>query len=219
MAAGSSKKKRQKVSSTDLIASQVAEMKDGITQIESFIKEAAVLAETEVRRVEEIKDSLEAAVARLEAELREKEEMLRKKDSVLKELEEGLTTQIRDLENQVRKEVELLETRDAEMKDLKSKLDAFRVPAERLFTLGEEKAIPLRDLEKELGRGIDLSKESEERGKDFEEGTTADPKIKVIDQSMRDVVVKPGRIAKRQAGQKQKNSRLVSLLGPVKKRS
>lgn len=267
MAAKSSKKGR-KSGAPELIPARVAEMKEGILQMGSFMNEAAALAATEVRRIDEIRENLEATVARLEAEIGEKEELLREKESALielgnkslgqisdmenqlakkdellesraaelkeswsqaqdtrpaeleaqlrekeeilsqkeaalTELQEASSAKIRNLENLVRKEAELLESREAEIADLRSKLDRPSVAPEGSVTLGEEDVVDPEELEQGMAQGA----------------YPADAKVKVIEQSMRGVVIKPAKMAQREAAPDAKKSRLASLLAPIKKKN
>lgn len=118
--AGKSSKKKQKSAPSTPIAARMAEMKDGILQMESFIKEAAALAETEGRRIEEIKNGFEEAVVRLQDELRTREEALLTKDSVLEDMERSLTSQIGDLEDQLKEKDELIANQGANLQAARS---------------------------------------------------------------------------------------------------
>jgi chromosome segregation ATPase len=103
------------------IFSEVAEMKDRLTQMGTFINQAAALAAAEASRVEEMQRNFEATVSTLEARLGEKEEALYQKDSELRELQENVTARICDLENRVREKEELLEVRGTELSELRLK--------------------------------------------------------------------------------------------------
>jgi len=214
MAARPSKKK-QKSEAPNVVATRVAEMKEGIIQMESLMREAAALATAEVQRIDGIKGSLEETVARLGAEIKGKEEMLREKDFAQGELEKKLTAQIRDLEIQIGKKDELLASREAEIVGLQSKLDGLQVPPEGSVTLGEENVVLLEEVE----QGPFPGEGTEVEHKDFAGGAGKNPKTKVIEQSMLNVAVKPGKMAKREAGADPKNSRLVFLLAPIKKKN
>lgn len=104
-----------------LTVDEVAEMKDRISRIESFIKQAATLASIEARRAEEFKQKFEATVAQLENQVREKEELLQQKDSLLKNLDEELDRRTHEFENQLRQKEESFGKQDAELKDIKAK--------------------------------------------------------------------------------------------------
>lgn len=213
MAARTSKKK-QKSKTPSVVAARVAEMKEGIIQMESMMREAAALATAEAQRIDGIKGSLEEAVARLRAE-RGKEEMLREKDLARGELEKRLAAQIKDLESQIEKRDELLASRQAEIAALQSKLDGLQLPLEGNVTLGEENVVLLEEVEQGPfpGGGTEVGH------KDFAGGAEKKPKTKVIEQSMRNVVVKAGKVTKRETGADPRSSRLVSLLAPIKKKN
>ena len=214
MAAKPSKKK-QKSETPNVVVARVAEMKEGILQMESLMKEAAALATAEVQRIDGIRRSLEETVARLEAEIKGKEEMLREKDFAREEMEKKLTAPIRDLEAEIGKKEELLASREALIVELQSKLDGFQLPPEGSVTLGEEDVVLLEEVE----QGPFSGKGTEVERKDSAGGAGKNPMAKVIEQSMRNVAVRPGKMAKREAGADPRNSRLVSLLAPIKKKS
>ena len=100
--------------------------------MKSIIQQAASLAVVEARRVDEIKESFEAAATALEAQPQ-------KKESGLPEPDQGLTTQIQDLENRLREKEELLEIRDAELKDIKFRRKATDLAAVKAVRLEEIK--------------------------------------------------------------------------------
>ncbi len=215
MVAKPSKKKR-KSETPNVVATRVAEMKEGIIQMESLMREAAALATAEVQRIDGIRRNLEETV-RLGAEIRGKEEMLREKDFAQGELEKKLTAQMRDLEIQIGKKDELLASREALIVELQSKLDGLQLPPEGSITLGEENVVLLEEVEQGPfpGEGTEV----EHKDKDFAGGVGKNPTAKVIEQSMRNVAVRPGKMAKREAGADPRNSRLVSLLAPIKKKN
>lgn len=99
---------------------KLMQMKERLTRIDSFVKQAAALVTTETRRADGVRQSLEAEVASLEDELEEKEAMLQEKDSALRELEERLNGRIRDLESRLREKEQSLEQREAKLNDLRS---------------------------------------------------------------------------------------------------
>lgn len=104
-----------------LTVDEVAEMKDRISRIESFIKQAATLTSIEARRADEFKRKFEATVAQLENQIREKEELLQQKDSLVKGLEEDLNRRTHEFENQLRQKEESFGKQDAELKEIKAK--------------------------------------------------------------------------------------------------
>ena len=104
-----------------LTIDEVAEMKDRIGRIESFIKQAATLTSIEARRAEEFHQKFEATVTQLENQIKEKQELLRQKDSLLKNLEEDLNRRTREFENQLRQKEEAFGKQDTELKDIKAK--------------------------------------------------------------------------------------------------
>lgn len=151
-----------------MIATRVAEVKEGIIQMESFMNEAAALASAEASRIDEIGESLEAEVARLETEIKEKDVLLREKDSALAELEGRLMAQIGDMEDQLAKKDELLQSRAAELKESRSKTqdtrqavleaqlrEGARTLSQKEATLRElqeSTAARIRDLEDQIGK-------------------------------------------------------------------
>lgn len=119
--AGKSSKKKKKDGAPEAGGVRVAEMKEGIRQMESFMKEAAAMAASEMRCIDEIAANLGETVARLEAGIRERDEMLREKDSALQELEGKLTGRIREMESQLEEREELFKSRTEEIKENLSK--------------------------------------------------------------------------------------------------
>lgn len=104
-----------------LTLNQVTKMKDRLTRIESFVKQAATLMAIETKRVEEFKQSFQATVAALEAQLKEKEEIIQRTEFTLKDLEENLSSKTHALENQLEEREKLLEIREAELKESTSR--------------------------------------------------------------------------------------------------
>lgn len=196
--AGKSSKKKQKGGAPQAGGARVAEMKEGIRQIESFMKEAAAIAASEMHRIDEIAANLGETVARLEAEIREKEEMLGQREASLKELQERLSAQIRNLEDQMREKERLLAGRELEMADLRSKLEGLEASYKGSVPLTEENVVLLEEVEPGLGDGLHP---------------------KVTGRSMRGVEVKPTKMAGREGQPSQRKSTLLSLLSPMKKRS
>lgn len=217
--AGRSSKNKQKGGAPSTVAAQVAEMKEGILQIESFMKEATELAAGEIGRLDGIREALQSTAAGLEAELRAKEAMLRRKDSVREEMEKELTAQVHELQVQLRTRDELLERRETEIADLRSRLDALTLPPEGSVPLDEANVVLLEEVEPVSGQDPCSVGTTAVGATGLAGGAGAVAKIKVIEQSMRDVVVRPGRMAKRETGTDPGKSRLGSLLAPVKKRS
>lgn len=116
-----SSRRKRKDGAPGMIATRVAEVKEGILQMESFMNEAAALASAEARRIDEIRGNLEAEVARREVEIKQREGLLGEKESALAELEGRLMAQIGDMEDRLAKKDELLESRAAELEESRSK--------------------------------------------------------------------------------------------------
>ena len=281
--ANKSSKKRQKKETEGEVATRVSEMREGISQMESFMKEAAALAAAEVQRIGEIRGNLEETLACREAELREKEAMLRQRDSALEELErefmgraqdmeiliqkrddllekretefreasnkqkkqtamleaqlgekeeqlgqkdsayrelqEGLGARISDLEGEISRRRELLESREAEIADLQSGINALAVSSEGDGQRRERNTAVVEEVERGLEDGSYLDEPPEEEPEDFEPSARREAKVKLIGQSMRDLVVKPGGVARRGPVPDARKSRFLSLLAPIKKGS
>ena len=281
--ANKSSRKRQKKETEGEVATRVSEMKEGISQMESFMKEAAALAAAEVQRIGEIRENLEETLACLKAELREKEEMLQQrnaaledlekgfiaraqdmeiliqrrddllekretefreasnkqkkqtavleaqlgekeellgqKDSAYRESQEGLSARISDLEGEIRRKGELLESREAEIADLQSRINALAVSSEGDGQRRERNTAVVEEAERGLEDGSYLDEPPEEEAEDFEPGVREESKVRLIGQSMRNVMVKPGNIARIGPVPDARKSRLVSLLAPIKKGS
>lgn len=143
-------KERQASDDPKLILNEVNEMKDRVTRIESFIKQAAALAAIETRRVDDIRQGLETTLATFEAQLKEKDESLLKKESDLKEKEATLTAKVSDLEGRLAEREKLLQTQDAELKDLKPKYEQSRAQLKEKEDLVQKKDTELKELEKTL---------------------------------------------------------------------
>lgn len=167
-----SSKRKRKDGAPGMIATRVAEVKEGIIQMESFMNEAAALASAEMRRIDEIGGSLEAEVARLETEIKEKDGLLREKESALAELEGRLMAQIGDMEDRLAKKDELMQSRAAELKESRSKTqdtrqavleaqlrEGARTLSQKEATLRElqeSTAARMRDLEDQIGKKEEL---------------------------------------------------------------
>lgn len=235
-------KDRQQNGYLGLIADEVAQIKEIIlsrmSQMELLIQEAKVFAVTEARQVEELKESFEAKAAGLEARLQEKEEILHKENSALEELEKNLAGKILDLENRVREKEQLVAIRDAVLKDLKSRIDALNVSPQGLITLREEDAIALKEPEDEEGKVARRSEVQEEESQGLEEHLAVEVQrlraeikekdmllaaremeVKMIKRSMEERVQELEGIVKRQTGEEQKKSRLVSFVGTLDRKN
>ena len=220
--AGKSSKKKKKDGAPEAAGARVAEMKEGIRQMESFMKEAAAMAVSEMRRIDEITANLGETVARLadlEIHLGEKERMLGQKEASLKELEESWAVQIRHLEDRIREKEKLLAGRELEMADLRSKLEGLEASCKGSVPLMEENVVLLEEVEPGVGDGLHPVELIEAAGQDSETGREPERKAKVIEQSMRGVAVKPSKMAGREGEPDPKKPTLVSLLSPMKKRS
>ena len=274
-------RKRQKRESEGEVVTRASETKEGISRMESFLKEAAALAAAEVQRIDQIRGNLEETLACLEAELREKEEMLEQrdsglgelerefmgraqdmeiliqkrdqllksreiefregskkqktqlaaleaqlgekeellsqKDSAYRELQEGLSARISDLEEEIRKKGELLESRETEIADLQSRINALAVSPDSEGQRWGKNTAGVEETERGPEDKSYLDEPSEEEAEDFEPGVREESKIRLIGQSMRNVAVKQGNIARRGPLSDAKKSRLVSLFAPMKK--
>jgi chromosome segregation ATPase len=155
----------------------------------------------------------------LEAQLGEKEEQLSQKDSAYRESQEGLGARISDLEGEIRRKGELLESREAEIADLQSRINALAVSSEGDGQRRERNTAVVEEVERGLEDGSYLDDPSEEEAEDFEPGVREESKVRLIGQSMRNVMVKPGNIARIGPLPDARKSRLVSLLAPIKKGS
>lgn len=211
-----SKKKRASGNPATTV-SAISEVKDLLTQFESFIKEAEALAAMEIRRIDEMKEALKTALVHVGAQFKEKEELLRSRDAAMREMEETLTAKIRDLENSLREKEPLLRAHDASQKDLDFKIDAANTPGERHFTLGEQAAASMRNLEQGLRQGTQAGRSIGEETQNSQERAPAGPETQAIDRALREAGAKPG-MTKRPQGEEQKSSRLRSLLAPIKRR-
>ncbi len=184
-------------------ANGVAEIKELITQMESFIKEADALASMQTRRVETIKETLKAVANRIGAQLKEKDEAIRSKESRLKEMEETFAARIRQMEVAP-------EARDAaEVEDSEQE----KLSRESPDAVKEKPGLTLRELEGKLLGGPgglkELLQDSNRHG-DTDPGN----KKEFPTQSGS---ATPEKQVKRIVGQDQKKLRLASLLGPIKK--
>lgn len=172
-------KRRRGSGSAGLPANGFTEIKDLITQMESFIKEAEALATMEIRRIDAIKESLKASAARLAALFREKDEILSTRERATKEIEDSLAARIRELEKALQEKDALLLAREETLRSLGANTPAGGAPAKAGPTPPPERAPSIREMEQE----------SAERSPS-PAGESAGPPA----------------------------SRLVSLLGPIKRR-
>ncbi len=162
--------------------------------------------------------SPDITLAGLEAQVQGQEGALREKEGALKELQESFAARMRDLEEQIRKKEELLQNRDAEIADLRARLDGLHLSPEGSVTLGEENVVPPEELEQGLEPEFHAGKRVGTIAKGVAAGGGAMTGGKAIGQSMRGVVVRPGRTTNPERPA-EKKSLLLTLLGPMKKRS
>lgn len=181
----------------------IAEIKELITQMESFIKEGDALASMQIRRVEAMKETLKTVANRLGGQLKEKDETIRSKESRLKEMEETFAARIRQME--VAPEAgDAAEVEDSEQEKLsRESPDAVR----------EKPGLILGELEGKLAGGPgglkELLQDSNKHG-DTDQGNKREFPAQ-------NGSAKPEKQVKRIVGQDQKKLRLASLLGPSKK--
>ncbi|HBA39322.1 MAG TPA: hypothetical protein DCZ05_06160, partial [Deltaproteobacteria bacterium] len=83
----------------------------------------------------------------------------------------------------------------------------------------ERNTAVVEEAERGLEDGSYLDEPSEEEPEDFEPGVREESKVRLIGKSMRNVMVKPGNIARISPVPDARKSRLVSLLAPIKKGS
>ncbi|MBI2089186.1 MAG: hypothetical protein HYT78_10645 [Deltaproteobacteria bacterium] len=213
MAANAPKKKRGS-GTAGFPGNGFTEMKDVITQMESFIKEAEALAAMEIRRIEDIKEALKGAVTRLAALFREKEELLLTKEKTTKEIEENLFAKIRELEQQLGEKEMLLQSRVEALKAINVRPAPLTAPLKGTPSPLLERTI--RDLEEELleepqvGRQGGETEVSEQRAEGAMEPKGGKPTVRELD-------TRAAKTDKHEA--ETKSSRLVSLLGPIKRKS
>ena len=134
-------------------------------------------------------------------------------------MQEGLGARISDLEGEIRRRGELLESREAEIADLQSRINALAVSSEGDGQRRERNTAVVEEAERGLEDGSYLDEPSEEEPEDFEPGVREESKVRLIGKSMRNVMVKPGNIARISPVPDARKSRLVSLLAPIKKGS
>ena len=216
--------------------SAIKEMEESLTtklhDLERRLTEKEdLLSLLEKRNVEiiNLRSEAEKKAGSLEAQLQEKEESLHVRESALKEREESLTAKLHDLERRLSEKEALLEVPETEINDLRSKADVLNVPPQGLITLREEDAVAVRGSEEEGGRarpGTRDGKEAEgqERMAAEMQRLTAElqekdvllsareMEVKMVKQSMEERVKELERIVKRQVGEEQKKSRLVSYV-------
>lgn len=202
----------------------MAEIKELITQMESFIKEGDALASMQIRRVEAMKETLKSLSNRLGAQLKEKDETIRNMESKRKETEETLTGQIRELEKQVNERAaqvtektpqgDAAEVDTPEFDPLDVEVDRAELTGERAETPKERNGLTLRELEGKFLGGPGGLKELIH---DIKRGET-ESKSKV-DAREPGGNLKSEKQVKRVVGQDHNKLRLSSLLGPIKKQS
>jgi hypothetical protein len=214
--AANAPKKRRTAGNVALPANGFTEMKDVIIQMESFIKEAEALAAMEIRRIEQIKESLKASLARLAALFREREEILLTKERTTKELEENLFGKIRELEQQVGEKELLLQTREATLKAMEVKSAPPTAPPRGTTSPPARSAPSIRELEEELlERPQAGNREGETRISAEQAGSEMEPKGGKP--TVRELDTRAAKPDKHEA--ETKSSRLLSLLGPIKRKS
>ncbi|MBI2360081.1 MAG: hypothetical protein HYV04_14500 [Deltaproteobacteria bacterium] len=221
--AANTAKKRRTGGNVAVPANGFTEMKDVISQMESFITEAEALATMEIRRIEEIKESVKASLARLAALFREREEILLTKERTTKELEENLFGKIRELEKQLGEKEMLLQTREEALKAINVRPAPLTAPPKGTPSPLPERAPTIRDLEETIrdleeelieepqaGRRDGETEASGERAEGAIEPKGGRPTARELDT----------RAAKTDKGEAEiKGSRLVALLGPIKRKS
>lgn len=215
MAANSSKRKRGGANGAPS-ANELTEMKEVLTQMESFIKEAEALAAMEIRRIEEIQESLKATMTRLAAQFKEKEEVLRAREKVAREMEENFAATVRELEKRLTEKEALLESHKTDLEKAQVKSGPTDLPPKVEVPQASESAASIRELEERLLRSIHSAKREgdSEVGVERVGGAT---ETKSGRAPVRELETKPGKVNNREADQN--SSRLVSLLGPIKRKS
>jgi hypothetical protein len=215
MVVNTAKKKRGSASAA-LPANGFAEMKDLITQMESFIKEAEALATMEIRRIDEIKESLKASAARLAALFRQKDEILSTRERATKELEDSLAVRIRELEKQLQEKEALLLVRDEMLRSLSAKTSPASGPAKAGFTPPPEGKSSIREMDQ--GSAERSRPSAREGGSPPEEEQRAGAgEAKGRRFPVHEPETSSGKVDRRET--EGTASRLVSLLGPIKRRS
>jgi hypothetical protein len=210
--AANSPKKRRGVGNAAVPANGFTEIKDVISQMESFIKEAEALATMEIRRIDEIKESLKASVARLSTLFREKEEIRLTREKAAKEFEETFSTKIRDLERQVKETETLLEAREERPAESESK------PAPSSFApkTAAQSEPSIRELEEGLlQRTYALRRDGETQG--GSERNATESEVRSGRPAVRELEMRAGKGDRHEA--ELKSSRLVSLLAPITRKS
>lgn len=99
------------------VPEQANGLKDRFSRIESFLQRASSLMATQMKSLEDARQSLETRVALLEAQLKEKEEILLEKDTAQKELAETLGGRIQELESTIKERDRLLENHEEKPDD------------------------------------------------------------------------------------------------------
>lgn len=196
---------------------------DCISQMEALFEETSSLVSTEARRVEATKEHFEATVGALELELQEKEKIVREEGLRLKELEENLRNRILDLENLVKEKERLLQVRETEIEDLKSQTETIEASASGVIELREEDEVDPGEGKLEDGLERQTSAELERLRAELHEKDVIlkarEMELRKVEESMGEKIKELEKTVKRQAAQKQKNIRLVSLIGTIDKRN
>lgn len=99
------------------VPEQANGLKDRFSRIESFLQRASSLMATQMKSLEDARQSLETTVALLEAQLKEKEEILLEKDTAQKELVETFGGRIQELESTIKERDRLLENHEEKPDD------------------------------------------------------------------------------------------------------
>jgi len=214
--AANSPKKRRGVGNAAVPANGFTAIKDVISQMESFIKEAEALATMEIRRIDEIKESLKASVARLSTLFREKEEIRLTREKAAKEFEETFSTKIRDLERQVKETETLLEAREERPAESESKPVPSSFAPKTAAGPAAQSEPSIRELEEGLlQRTYALRRDGETQG--GSERNATESEVRSGRPAVRELEMRSGKGDRHEA--ELKSSRLVSLLAPITRKS
>jgi hypothetical protein len=216
-------KVKQGDSSLERLCVGVAEYRESLIQcisrMEVLLEEATDSAVVEGRKIEE---NFQAIVGLLEAQLQEKEQLLHKESRAFKELDETLKQKILDLENLIREKEELLQIRDAELKDLWVRIEALEASSDAVIILTEEDEVSTTE-EESLALEKQAATELERLRAEIREKDTLlkarEMEVKMVKQSMEEKIKELETIIKRQAGEKPRTSRLVSLIATIEKKN
>jgi chromosome segregation ATPase len=204
----------------------VAEFRETLMQcifrMEARLKEATDLAAREAKKIEETIESFQATVRLLEAQLQEKEQLLHKESLTLEELNKTVKQKILDLENLIREKEDLLLVRDAELRDLQARVEVLEASSAAVITLTEEDEVSPRE-EKSLALEKQAAAELERYRAEIQEKDillkASETEVRMVKQSMEKKIKELETIVKRQAGQRPRTSRLVSLIGTIEKKN